>query len=400
MTSVTELSLSAGDILYKQGDAHDSGFIIASGEIILYSMLGGKRIDIERRGAGSIVGELSILTGQPRTVTVEALTDCRVFRISADQIISRFEKLDPVLRACVETSISFTGTFTEQANATSSEVPFAPSTLRESDKLIDQFRFEMDLLKGIEDKEFFLVYQPIVEITDGAIVGFEALMRWIHPTQGFIPPDRFIQSAETMGAIGKLTDFALMEACAALRRMKTQKGAPKGLFASINISGEDICRKNFADYLSHVVDLNDLDPTEIKLEVTETALIGDFETADKNLKRLRSLGCGISVDDFGTGYSNLAYLKSLPLTTLKIDRAFAGDAHNNSVSRGIVRMLLTLGKELNVDIIAEGLETANDVDTLRELGCRYAQGYYFYKPMPEQEMTLLLSGAPPHRDAA
>ncbi|MDA8747375.1 EAL domain-containing protein [Litoreibacter sp.] len=400
MTSVTEILLSKGDILYNQGDAHDSGFIIASGEIILYSNLGDQRIDIERRGPGSIVGELSILTGQPRTVTVEALTDCRVFRISAEQILSRFEKLDPVLRACVETSINFTGTFTKQANNASSEVPFAPSTLRDSEKLIAQFKFEMDLLKGIENKEFFLVYQPVVRIDDASIVGFEALMRWTHPTLGFVSPDRFIQSAEAMGAISKLTDFALMEACAALRRFKQLSGAPKALFASINISGDDICRTNFADFLTHVVDLNELDPSDIKLEVTETALIGDFEIADKNLKRLRGLGCGISVDDFGTGYSNLAYLKSLPLTTLKIDRAFAGDAHASSVSRGIVRMLVSLGKELGVDIIAEGLETIDDVEILQKLGCQYAQGYYFHKPMPEQDLNILLSGTPERRDVA
>ncbi|WP_298297150.1 EAL domain-containing protein [uncultured Litoreibacter sp.] len=400
MSSVTEILLSPGEILYQQGDPNDCGFIVASGEIILHTDLAGQRVDIERRGAGSIVGELSILTGQPRTVTVEAVTDCQVFRVSADQILNRFEKLDPVLRACVETSISFTGTFSEQANNKGSTVPFAPSTLRDADNLIEEFKFETDLIKAIENKEFFLVYQPIVEIAGGGIVGFEALMRWIHPTRGFVPPDRFIASAEAMGSIGDLTNLALMEACAALARMKQQSGAPEGLYASINISGEDITRPNFTDFLTHVLDLNDLEPSDIKLEVTETALIDDFETADKNLNRLRGLGCGISVDDFGTGYSNLAYLKSLPLTTLKIDRAFAGDAHANPVSRGIVRLLLALGKELGVDIIAEGLETVEDVETLRDLGCHFAQGFFYHKPMPEQELNNLLSGKPPQRDAA
>ncbi|MEM9582661.1 MAG: EAL domain-containing protein [Pseudomonadota bacterium] len=400
MTSVTEISLASGETLYRQGDAQNSGYILAEGEILLYSEIGGKRVNIERRGPGAIVGELSILTSQPRTVTVEAISDCKLFRIAAEQILNRFERLDPVLRACVETSINFTGTFSERARDADETVPLAPSTLRDADTLMAQFKFEMDVLKGIADNEFFMVYQPIIAIEDEAIIGFEALMRWIHPTLGFIPPDRFIRSAEEMGAIGQLTDYAIMESCAALQRMKTQKNAPRHLFASINVSGYDICRKDFVDFLAHAVDLRDLNPQDIKLEITETALIGDVKTAGKNLKRLRKLGFGISVDDFGTGYSNLAYLKSLPLTTIKIDRAFAGDASGNKVSRGIVRMLLTLGQELDVDIIAEGLETIDDVQTLKSLGCHYAQGFYYHKPLPETEIAALLTGTAPDRDAA
>ncbi len=401
MTSVIEINLAQGDTLYRQGDAHDSGFIIVSGEIILYTHIGGKRIDVERRGPGSIVGELSVLTGQPRTVTVEATTDCTFFRISADQILNRFDRLDPILRACVDTSISFTGKLSEQSQKENTDiVPLAQSNLRDAEELIDRFKFELDVIKGIENEEFFMVYQPIVAIEDASIVGFEALMRWVHPTRGFVPPDKFIQCAEDMGAVSKLTDYALIETAAALKRMQAIKGTPDTLFASVNISGDDICRPNFADMLLHIIDLNELDPCHIKLEVTETSLIGDFETADRNLKRIRDLGCGISVDDFGTGYSNLAYLKSLPLTTLKIDRAFAGDAFENPVSRGIVRMLLTLGKELNVDIIAEGLETSDDVQTLHQLGCKYAQGYFYHKPMPEADLTSVLSGTTTGRDAA
>lgn len=400
MTSVTEILLSPGDLLYCEGSTNEHGFIVASGELVLFRTVNGVRIDVERRGAGTIVGELSILTGRPRLVSVEALTECRVYQISASQIISRFENLDPVLRACIETSINFNGTISKRDTAKSPEVPLAPSTLRNADRLIEQFQLETDLIKGFQNGEFFLLYQPIVDMSDGSVTGVEALMRWVHPTLGFVPPDRFIQIAEAMGAISNLTDFALLEASAALARFRALPDAPSDLFASVNISGADIGRSCFVDILSHAADLHSLEPHHIKLEITETALITDQETADRNLSRLRDLGYGISVDDFGTGYSNLAYLKSLPLTTLKIDRAFAGDAHSNSVSRGIVRMLLTLGNELGVDIIAEGVETLDDVETLTRLGCRYAQGYYFHKPMPEQDIIKLISGASKHCDVA
>lgn len=401
MPSVTEILLSPGDILYRAGDPNDCGYIIESGEVVLYSNHIGERIDCERRGAGSIVGELSILTGRPRTVTVEAVTDCRIFKISAEQILNRFDKLDPVLRACIETSISFSARFSSYSSKGSTDVPFAQSTLRNADVLIKQFKFENDLLKGLDKGEFSLVYQPIVRLSDNGMAGFESLMRWRHPTRGQVAPDRFIEVAETMGSIGRITEFALTESCAALRRIRASHPSQSDLYASVNISGQDIDRPGFLDFLAHVLDLNDLDPCHLKLEVTETSLVPDSASTDANLKRLRAMGCGISIDDFGTGYSNLAYLKTLPLTALKIDRAFAGDAHANSVSRGIVRMLVALGKELGVDIIAEGLETPEDVKTLRGLGCRFAQGYHFLKPAPEAELVELISkGFGEHRKVA
>ncbi len=393
MTLRTEILLNPGDLLYTEGGENDCGYIIESGEIILYGTIDGKRVDIERRGPGSIVGELSVLTGRPRTVSVAALTECRAFRVSASQILALFEKLDPVLRACIDTSITFNATLQDQAansDRPRQEVTLAPSTLSNAEELIAELRFENDLVRGLQNGEFKMVYQPIVGLTEGDIVGFEALMRWTHPEMGFVPPDRFIQAAERIGAIHELTDFALMEACSALSRLRTQPDTPTDLFASVNISGQDIVRPGFVDFLTHVIDLHNLEPRHIKLEVTETALIADFDAADIHFKRLRELGFGLSIDDFGTGYSNLGYLKSLPLTALKIDRAFAGDAHQNAVSRGIVRLLIALGKELGVDIIAEGLETIDDVQTLRNLGCRYAQGYYFHKPMAEAELAAQL----------
>jgi len=240
----TEILLNPGDILYREGDTNDSGYIVESGEIILYSNLLGERVDCERRGAGSIVGELSILTGRPRSVTVEALTACRLYKVSAKQILSRFEKLDPLLRACIETSINFTGRFSEQLSGrpsqNTSHVPFAPSTLRNSNELIEQFKVETDILEGLERQEFSLVYQPIVQLSDGGVIGFEALMRWQHPTLGNVPPSRFVEIAEAMGSIDQLTNFALSEACSALNRMRAELG--EDLFMSVNISGKDVIR--------------------------------------------------------------------------------------------------------------------------------------------------------------
>lgn len=391
MPITQEILLDAGDILYKAGDPNDCGYVIASGEVILYNQLEGSRHECERRGAGSILGELSILTGQPRTVTVEATRPCLIYTISAEQILARFEELDPVLKACIETSLNFATRLYGDRDAPEADVPMAPTTLQDADALLYQIKFEQDVLKGLKNKEFSMVYQPIVSLANGRIVGAEALMRWEHPVRGFVSPDLFIPIAENMGSIGKLTDYAIEDACHALSRIRTQIADEADLYVSVNVSGEDIGRAEFVDHLAHVLDKHDLTPDHIKLEVTETALVPQGDAAKEALRRIKKFGCGVSIDDFGTGYSNLAYLKSLPLTALKIDRAFAGDAYHDPVSRGIVRMLVGLGRELGVDIIAEGLETSDDVATLRGLGCRFAQGYFFHRPMPEDELIYLIA---------
>ena len=146
--------------------------------------------------------------------------------------------------------------------------------------------------------------------------------------------------------------------------------------------------------MTHVLDLNDLKPINVKLEVTETELVLHSDVVTSNLKKLGDSGLGIAIDDFGTGYSNLAYLKEIPLTALKIDRAFAGDAATNSVSRSIVKMIINLGHELGVRVVAEGLETPEDVETLNDLECDLAQGYYFAKPMSETDLSEMIEPNP------
>lgn len=386
MSFNAEVVLGPGDILYREGDPNDCAYIIESGEIIIYRELDGEKIYCERRRAGSIVGELSILADRPRAVTVEAVTDCRIFQIPAEQILQRYESLDPVLRASIDTSINFSATFCERMYKRDGFVPVAPATLPNSSAVIEQFRFEQDILTGVERGEFSLVYQPIVRLSDSSVVGIEALMRWQHPVLGNVPPFRFIEVAEAMGSINKLTELALSQACAALQRIRSHSSSTRDLYVSVNISGKDLGVEGFVDFVAHILDANGLEGKGLTLEVTETALVADPEGAARQLGKLRNLGCGVSIDDFGTGYSNLAYLKSLPFSTLKIDRAFAGDAHANEVSRSIVRMLLGFGKDLGKDIVAEGLETAEDVTLLRDLGCSYAQGYHFGKPASEADL--------------
>ena len=391
--SGNEILLKPGDILYREGDANDAAYVIDWGEVVLHHQVGDRRIEIETRGDGAVIGELSILTDQPRSVTVEALTNCRLFCLSADKIFARFERLDPILKACVETSIEFTAKLHGRPDSDGDTPKKRPENSPVPRDLIEALQLENDIASGLERGEFSMVYQPIVCLEDGDVSGFEALMRWTHPILGNVPPDRFIKVAEDMGSIGCITEFALSEACKTIGQMR--KATPdRDLFMSVNVSGLDLGRATFPDFLNHVMDLNGVDPRSLRLEVTETSLVPSSPTAQDNLDRLRQAGIGISIDDFGTGYSNLGYLKHLPLTALKIDRSFAADAHANSVSQSIVRMLVALGRELGVDVVAEGLETSEAAQTLRDLGCLLAQGFHFFKPMPESQAFALATGQP------
>jgi len=355
----TEVHIETGDILYKEGDANDWIYVIQSGEVTMFRNSAHGRIDVERRGPGSILGALSIITGEVRFVTAQAVTPCRLFRISGKQVASRYEKLDPILRACLETSINFSKALGDR-KAGDSVPRFLPDTLLNSDEWVAQFRLEAELWEAIGSDEFTMHYQPIVCMTDGRIIGAEALMRWTSPILGPVRPDVFIAAAESAGVMQHLTEFAITQACAMLRGLQDAGTVDADFYLTVNISAQDIGRAGFVEFLAHCLDRYDLNPECLKLELTETALIQDAKCADINLRRVRELGCGVSVDDFGTGYSNLAYLKSVPLTAIKIDRAFAGDAHTCAMSRAIVKMLVAFGRDLGVNIIAEGLETRGE----------------------------------------
>ncbi|WP_296417347.1 EAL domain-containing protein [Pseudooctadecabacter sp.] len=394
MQPVGLVALRAGDVLYEQGDHNTDAFVVASGEVVMFRTEQGKRYDCETRGRGAVLGGLSVLTNHPRYVGAQAVTDTIVFRVAASHILNDFDAISPLLRACVETSIAFNARLSSVSSDTAAAPPAATPKVKNADDLIERYKFEIDLLRSIAKSEFSMVYQPIVTLQTGDIVGFEALMRWCHPERGFVPPDQFITVAEDLGVIGSLTEFALVETCKTLNKIKGTRQSDRDFFASINISGHDVARPGFAAQLTDILSRHDIAPNLIKLEVTETAFVPDNEDVLDNLHGIQGLGCGLSIDDFGTGYSNLAHLKTMPLSALKIDRAFAGDAHCNRVSGSIVSMLVGLGTALNVDIVAEGVETEVDVKALSDLGCSLAQGFYFHRPANGQDLLGLLGAGP------
>jgi diguanylate cyclase (GGDEF)-like protein/PAS domain S-box-containing protein len=246
-----------------------------------------------------------------------------------------------------------------------------------------------DLRHALARGEFVLEYQPKVNLVSGAITGIEALIRWQHPSRGILPPLQFIQIAEDCGVIVQIGQWALREAC-----VQAQTWLAAGLkfgTMAVNISAVEFRNDRFFDGVCDILDSTGLEPRYLELELTETAVMRNFEATSVVLKSLSAMGIRIAVDDFGTGYSNLSYLKRFPINTLKLDKSFVHDIPQSANIATIVRSVIQMGQSLDLRVVAEGVENAQQLKFLQAYDCAEGQGYYFSKPVDPSECQALLS---------
>lgn len=256
-------------------------------------------------------------------------------------------------------------------------------------RAVERQSIEEDLRRALELKEFTLNYQPKVNLSTGAVIGAEALIRWTSPTRGQVPPLEFIPIAEDSGLILPIGAWVLREACTQARAW-VDAGLPATTMA-VNVSAAQFRSENFLDFLFATLNETGLDPKYLEVEVTESVLMRHAELAASILQTLRDRGVRVSVDDFGTGYSSLSYLRRFPLDALKIDQSFVREISTSPYETAIVRAIISMGRSLNLRIIAEGIETAGDLAFLKDRGCDEGQGYYFSRPVPAEEFAKLLS---------
>ncbi|WP_043256917.1 putative bifunctional diguanylate cyclase/phosphodiesterase [Pseudomonas knackmussii] len=250
---------------------------------------------------------------------------------------------------------------------------------------------EKDLRDALSRDELHLVYQPQVDYRDHRVVGVEALLRWQHPTQGWVAPDLFIPLAEQNGSIFAIGEWVLDQACRQLREWHDQ--GFDDLRMAVNLSTIQLRHSALPRVVSNFLQIHRLPPRSLELEVTETGLMEDISTAAQHLLSLRRAGALIAIDDFGTGYSSLSYLKSLPLDKIKIDKSFVQDLLQDDDDATIVRAIIQLGKSLGMQVIAEGVETVEQEAYIIAQGCHEGQGYLYSKPLPARELTLYLKQA-------
>ena len=249
---------------------------------------------------------------------------------------------------------------------------------------------ETDLGTALEQKQFFLQYQPIFDLTTQKILGLEALVRWRHPTRGIVPPDAFIPIAEQSGLIAGIGRWVLREAC---RQLAVWQASGDHIGISVNVSAYQLDRDGLAEDVARALAESGVEPGSLTLEITESTLMHDVQAAARRLDELKALGVRLAIDDFGTGYSSLAYLRQFPVDALKIDRSFISNVATSEGAGAIIHALVQLGKTLNIETLAEGIEDDAQLRELQREQCDHGQGFLFARPLDAAAVTSFLAAA-------
>ncbi|HUA90939.1 MAG TPA: EAL domain-containing protein [Terracidiphilus sp.] len=319
-----------------------------------------------RSQEGMILGVLTIYGSQPRRKMV--VDELRMLESLADMVASQLELRR--LRKCLQ-------------ERGPQPVPISSGKPR-------YWPAGSELRAALEQRQFVLHYQPEIELATRRIVGLEALIRWHHPERGLIAPAEFIPMAEESGMILPIGDWVLSETCEQIQSWNRQRSGVDGLRVCVNLSAPQFSREGLADHVEALMMRSGISSRQLGLEMTESSLISDAPTAMSVLGNLRRLGVSLLMDDFGTGYSSLNHLQSFPFDALKIDRSFVNRMTQGEQPLQIVRTIVELARVMGMDVVAEGIETKEQHNLLREMGCRYGQGYLYAKPMTAETVTHLL----------
>jgi predicted signal transduction protein with EAL and GGDEF domain len=250
-------------------------------------------------------------------------------------------------------------------------------------------QLENDLRRAIERNEFKVYYQPIIDLQTDDVSGFESLVRWYHPERGLVPPDQFIRIAEETGLIVEVGLMVLRESCRQLREWQASTEL-SSLTVAVNLSAKQFAQPDLVQQVKEILRETELEPQYLKLEITETVVMENAEVARTMLSQLCSLGVQLSIDDFGTGYSSLSYLHRFPVRALKIDRSFIGRMGADGENSEVVKTINTLANNLGMSVVAEGIETEDQLQQLKAMGCRFGQGYIFSRPLMAEAAKLFV----------
>jgi EAL domain-containing protein (putative c-di-GMP-specific phosphodiesterase class I) len=389
----TRKMYKVGDTIMRQGERGESAYIIEKGRVeILIEKANGVVQRVGTRGAGTIIGEMAIVDNEPRIATVKAIEDCSLLEITQADFNRRLKTADPVLQITAQVILTrYRDMLMRTAILKESAAYPTPEDLErgymEQLNAVETITMANEFRAAIGTEQLSLHYQPIMNLNTGLVDGFEALMRWNHPEKGPISPGIFIPVAEDSGLIVEASRWALREACRALRRMEAKVGLERDLFMSVNFSSTDFAEESFLDTIYTILSETDVAPHKVHLEITERLLMNQPQNAKETLTMCRKAGLGIAIDDFGTGYSSLSYLHYYPIDTLKIDQSFIRNMLQDKTSGELVKSIIALGTNMNMKIIAEGVEHAEEAEILKKMGCGHAQGYYFSRPHAEKEIT-------------
>lgn len=386
-TSSFRVEMEAGSVLFQQGDAPTSAFLLEQGEIEVTTRHAGENRRLGLLRAGDLLGEMAVIDDSPRTATATALTDCVLMPIDRAQFAERLEVADPVVRALLLSQLTRYRSALAQLSGQREPVPSQgqrDARAQDAAVALDKIRLERELREALELGGLEVRLQPIFDIGAARVAGFEALTRWTHPERGPVSPADFIKLAEETSLIVPVGDYVLMEVC----RMLARLGGDDGPFVALNVSGRQLDDPGLLGRFHAALDATGVAPHRLKVEITESLVLDYVRVADV-IARCHAAGMKVALDDFGTGYSNLGHLHKLEFDTVKLDQGFIRQM-DDPRCYAIVRAVVGMADALDCDIVAEGVETAAQLQQLRELGCRYAQGWLIGKPLPFDEALALL----------
>lgn len=374
---------ASGEHVFKEGDIGDCAYIIEEGSVQVY--LRGEECErvIDVIGKGELFGEVALIDHQPRTASVRALERTVLVTVDRRLIDGLLERTNPIVRHLLQVVLERFRVKRQQEHhpgmanrAGEARQPIWDPMHGEATQTLT---LAHDITRALANDEFELYYQPICELNTGCVAGFEALIRWRHPKDGLLSPLDFIWLAEQTGQIREIGLWTLERACMDWPelRSRTNYHTP---FVSVNMSASQLTGIELIDDFNAIMSLHDMPPSELKLELTETAIINNPEVALHLLAKLSGLGSTLALDDFGTGHSGLDSLQRYPIGTIKIDIAFIRKLMESPQSIAIVRSSIDLAHSLGMNVVAEGVENEEVWRALVELDCDFGQGWHFGRP--------------------
>jgi EAL domain-containing protein (putative c-di-GMP-specific phosphodiesterase class I) len=391
--SLNRRQLDASEIVFRAGDAADAAYVIERGCVEILVGEEGSWQRIALLGEGTLVGEIALLDGKPRTATVRAVEPTSLVPIYRNQVQSLLAQADPVLQYLIRVLLerfrrtgerSLVG-LNEGDGAESAAARDAADPLQQLHAgVMRAFTLAQSLAQAFDGDQLELHYQPIIHLENRRLAGYEALIRWRHPALGMVRPDEFVPLAEKTDLVHQLGDFVLGRAIRdwPALRAHCREDAGGRPFVSVNLSAPELCQPGIAEHVRARLAQGGMDPAELRIELTETSIISNTAVVTDVTQRLMAMGVSIALDDFGKGYSGLDYLQSLPFSCLKIDKSFIDRMAVSERSEQIIRTALQLAHTLGMSSVAEGIEDEATAERLAGLGCVYAQGYHFGRPMP------------------
>lgn len=377
----SKINLSANELLFREGQSGQFAYLIERGRMAILREQDGEYQVLSELGAGECIGEMALISHDPRMASAMALDETVLTVITREHLAERMAHSDPLIRHLLQLTLKrYRNSMGQTLLDPSSTQDLA--YLDDEQQAMQRMRTEHALSLALNNQELELHYQPIVRLSDQITTGFEALLRWRRDDGQLMAPDLFISVAEESRVIEKIGHWIIDEGSLARTRLAQCYDAPlsEDFYVSVNLAARQFTDAALPVVVKDAITRHQLKPRQLQMEVTESQLLENREQAVAMLEQLRELGCRVALDDFGTGYSSLAYLNRLPVDALKIDKMFLDDMLNDEASRKIIAGMARLARDLGLGFIAEGAETQAQIEALNALKVEHVQGFFFGRP--------------------